>query len=172
MSLRDAVGLTAADVSAIFDADRQLQQISSTANDAATLSAPALSCEATLAHRTECVRASWRAGHSHGRPRPLDALNSCILRSLFRGLARMSLSAPLRWYPQVLPRPTCSHACALVRSGRGQHGRGRLPLAAPLEIHHLWVMNVTCLSQLFRRHRRREELLQPRHRLGRQGARR
>ena len=65
---------------ATMQSDRQLQQISSTANDATTLSAPGGSCEATLAHRTECVRASWRAGHSHGRPRALDALNSCILR--------------------------------------------------------------------------------------------
>ena len=52
-SLREAVGLTAAAVSAVFAADRQLQQISSIANDAAALPAPVRLCEATLAG--QCV---------------------------------------------------------------------------------------------------------------------
>eukprot|EP00966_Prymnesium_polylepis_P000636 14458-Prymnesium_polylepis.1 len=94
-SQRPAVALTAAAVSAIFAANGQVQQISSITNDAANLPAPVRSCEATLAHRAGCSGAPWHAGHGHGRPRQDNALNSCILRSLFPGLARMPLSASL-----------------------------------------------------------------------------
>ena len=80
-SHRQPVGLSAGGVSAVFAADGQAQQISSIANDAATLRAA--DRKTTLAHRTECVRASSRAGRRAGRPRQRAASLRLFARHSF-----------------------------------------------------------------------------------------